>query len=166
MMQMWPNSPAMPFSPMMRRPSARMAAPTPSARVRRTALRMPSMRPNQSSERRQALAAFSISTGDAELFGEGFADVEVLPVKIGGHEEAVGLGVDSAGDADADAFDGALVVFGAKTLHDFGDAFDALLDVAAEGDELAGEEAAVEVNEGDDGLVGADVGGEGRRGRR
>src|SRR5260370_9138648 len=94
------------------------------------------------------------------LLFDGGLDVVDGRLEIGGEEEAVGFGVDAAGHADADAFEGAVGVGGADGLHALEDLGDGAGGLGDERGGFAGEEAAVEIDEGDDGLVGADVGDE------
>src|SRR6202011_1741382 len=82
------------------------------------------------------------------------------PLEIGSEEETLGFGIDAAGHADADAFEGAVAVGGAHGFHAVDDLGDGTRGLGDEGHGFAGEEAAVEVDEGDDGLVRTDVGDE------
>ena len=66
---MWPNSPARPPRPTISCPLARTEVPTPSPIATRTALRVPSRRPDQSSERRQALASLLDFGAFVNFFG-------------------------------------------------------------------------------------------------
>ncbi len=95
---------------------------------------------------------------EPHLLFDGALDVVVAPLEIGGEEETLGFGVDAAGHADADAFEGAVAVCGSHGLHAVDDLGDGTRGFGDERDGLAGEEASVEIDEGDDGLVGADVG--------
>jgi hypothetical protein len=84
-------------------------------------------------------------------------DVVVAPLEIGGKEQALRIGIDAAGHADAYAFEGTITVrcaHGLHALHDLGNGACRL------GDERHGfacEEASVEIDERDDGLMGSDV---------
>jgi len=87
-------------------------------------------------------------------------DVIVAPLEIGREEETLGLGVDAAGHADADTFEGAVAVCRSHGLHAMDDFCNGTRGFGDQRDGFAGEEAAVEVDESDDGLVGTDVGDE------
>ncbi len=90
--------------------------------------------------------------------------VVVAPLEIGGEQETLGLGVDAAWHTDADAFERAIAVGGAHGLHALHDLVDGARRLGDKRDGFAGEEAAVEIDEGDDGLVRADVSDEDHHG--
>src|SRR6266851_1442834 len=91
------------------------------------------------------------------LLFHGSLDVVVGPLEVGREEETLGFGVDAAGHADADAFEGAIAVCSAHGLHALDDLGDGARGFGDERDGFAGEEASVEVYEGDDGLIGTNV---------
>src|SRR5437879_2157646 len=94
------------------------------------------------------------------LLFDGALDVVIAPLEIRSEDETLGFGVDATGHADADAFEGAVAGGGAHGLHAVDDLGDGTRGLGDERDGFAGEETAVEVDESDDGLVGAEVGDE------
>ncbi len=98
--------------------------------------------------------------GHAGSLLEDLLDVEVGPGEIGGEDEAMGAGIDAAGQADAYTLKRTLGVPLLHAEHGLEDAVGGLDGIGGDGELGSGEKAAVEVDDGYGGLRGADVGDE------
>jgi hypothetical protein len=97
---------------------------------------------------------------ELELGLDGTDDVEVEPVEVGGEHEVAGGGVYAAGEAEADAFEGAVGVLVAEVEESGGEVAHASGGAGGDGDGGVREDAAVDVDGGDDGSAKVDVGDE------